>query len=41
MLKSVSAQFSSDIVPEMEGVEFSDLEGFFKFVGNSCKDEKS
>ena len=40
-VKKWSAQFISDIVPEMEGVEFSDLEGFFKFVGNSCKDEKT
>ena len=40
-IKKWSAQFISDIVPEMEGVEFSDLEGFFKFVGNSCKDEKT
>ena len=28
-IKKWSAQFISDIVPEMEGVEFSDLEGFF------------
>ena len=40
-VKKWSAQFISDIVPEMEGVEFSDLEGFFKFVGNSSKDEKT
>lgn len=39
-VKKWSSQFVSDIVPKMEGIEFSDLEGFFKFVGNSCKDEK-
>ncbi|MCR4600372.1 MAG: ATP-binding protein [Clostridia bacterium] len=40
-VKKWSAQFISDIVPEMEGVDFSDLEGFFKFAGNCCKDERT
>ena len=40
-VKKWSAQFISDIVPEMDGVEFSDLEGFFKFAGNSCKGKKT
>ena len=39
-IKKWSAQFISDINPEMEGVEFTDFDNFFKFVGNSCKDEK-
>ncbi|WP_022762931.1 ATP-binding protein [Butyrivibrio sp. AD3002] len=33
-------QFIDDIAPELEGAEFSDLENFFKFVGNTCKDER-
>ena len=33
-------QFIEDIYPDMEGIEFSDINNFFKFVGNSCKHEK-
>lgn len=33
-------QFIEDVCPEMEGVEFTDLSNFFRFVGNVCKDEK-
>ena len=33
-------QFVEDVVPELSGVEFNDLENFFKFVGNSCRNER-
>ncbi len=36
-----SAQFIANLFPEMEGVSFDDLEGFFRFIGNNCKDEKT
>ena len=35
-----SRQFVKDILPEMDGVEFDDLDQFFYFVGRSCRDEK-
>lgn len=39
-IKKWSAQFILDIMPDMSGVEFSDLEDFLKFAGNSCRDER-
>ena len=33
-------QFIEDTAPDLAGVEFNDLENFFRFVGNSCRDEK-
>ena len=33
-------QFIEDVLPDFSGVEFTDLESFFKFVGNSCRDER-
>ena len=33
-------QFIADVLPDLSGVEFPDLESFFKFVGNSCRDER-
>ncbi len=35
-----SAQLISDLVPEMEGAAFDDLEGFFRFVGNLAQSER-
>ena len=35
-----SAQLVSDLVPEMEGVAFDDLEAFFRFVGNLAQSER-
>ncbi len=33
-------QFIEDMAPELTGVEFNDLENFFRFVGNFCRDER-
>lgn len=33
-------QFIADVVPELTGAEFNDLDHFFRFVGNSCRDER-
>ena len=35
-----SAQFISDLVPEMEGVAIDAVESFFRMVGNQCRKEK-
>ncbi|MBR4606785.1 MAG: ATP-binding protein [Lachnospiraceae bacterium] len=35
-----SVQLVSDLVPEMEGVAFDDLEAFFRFVGNLAQSER-
>ena len=35
-----SAQLVSDLVPEMEGAAFDDLEDFFRFVGNLAQSER-
>ena len=35
-----SRQFIEDTAPAFAGVEFDDLEGFFKFVGNFCRDDR-
>lgn len=39
-VKKWSRQFVMDLSPELEGVEFNDLDGFFKFIGKNYKDEK-
>ena len=39
-VKKWSAQFVRDLNPEMTGVSFDDLESFFHFVGNTCKEER-
>lgn len=39
-VKKWSAQVVSDLAPDMEGVFFDDLEGFFRFVGNVAKNER-
>ena len=39
-IKKWSAQFIKDIVPDMAGAEFEDLENFFRFIASMCKDEK-
>ena len=36
-VKKWSAQVISDLNPELEGADFGDLEGFFRFVGNLSK----
>ena len=33
-------QFIEDTAPDLAGVEFNDLENFFRFVGNLCRDER-
>ncbi len=33
-------QFIEDVAPELTGIEINDLENFFTFVGNSCRDER-
>ena len=35
-----SRQFIEDTAPAFAGVEFDDLEGFFKFVGNFCREDR-
>jgi len=35
-----SAQFISDIFPEIRGVSFDNLESFFQFIANNCGDER-
>ncbi len=39
-VKRWSAQVISDIIPQMAGVSFDDLESFFTFIGNQSKEEK-
>jgi AAA+ ATPase superfamily predicted ATPase len=39
-VKKWGRQFVEDVVPELSGVEFNDLENFFKFVGNYCRNER-
>lgn len=36
-----SAQFISDLVPDMDGIVLDDLESFFRLIGNHCKREKT
>ena len=40
-VKKWSAQFVSDLLPEMEGVAFDDSEAFFRFIGSNCGQEKT
>ena len=40
-VKKWSAQFIEDLSPEMSGSTFSDLNSFFRFVGNVSKREKT
>ena len=36
-----SEQFVADLLPDMSGVSFSDLEGFFRFIAGNCGDTKT
>ncbi|HAV91222.1 ATP-binding protein [Eubacterium uniforme] len=39
-VKRWSEQYVTDMMPDMEGISFADLDSFFNFIGNNCKKEK-